>query len=152
MYCFLLLPILALAAIGNALAVVNSPDVITRADVTFPCNCVDHWFKHNRNWIRASSKDGCMALETNSTLIWALNTLPKPAYVSKSFPTLACSLLKQECRWNYSPLDIVDLAPQTSVENATDAGIGTLDKREPSQQASEEGADIRQFCEFLPET
>ena len=151
MYCFLSLPMLALAAIATALAISTDPEVIVRADVTFPCDCIDHWFKHDLKWIRASSKDGCMALETNATLIWALNELPKPEYVSRNYQTLACSLSMQECCWNYSPLDPVGHPPKTSVDNATEAGTGGLHVRQPSRNIPEDAGDVRHFCESLPD-
>ncbi|KAK5064602.1 hypothetical protein LTR84_000436 [Exophiala bonariae] len=151
MYCFLSVPILALAALANALAISTNPEPIVRVDVTFPCDCIDHWFKHDLKWIRASSKDGCMALETNATLIWALNELPKPEYVSRNYQTLACSLLMQECSWNYSPLDPVVRLLKTTVDNATEAHAGAQPAKQPSQVIPRDAEDVRQFCEFLPE-
>jgi hypothetical protein len=49
-----------------------------------------------------------MALESDRTLIWALNKLPKPTYVSHEYPNLICSLLQQRCQWAYGPLDSVN--------------------------------------------
>jgi hypothetical protein len=148
MHYFLLLPIVALMVLTDSLAIVNAPNSIARVDIAFPCPCIDHWFKHERNWIRASSTDGCMALETNLTVIWALNKLPKPAFVSKNYPNLACSLLKQGCQWNYSPLDQVTVPSQSSVDHSTDVSAATSDMENPSQGMSK---SVQQRCEILPE-
>lgn len=150
MQFFLILLIPVLMARVNALAIVDVRDsVVRQADISFPCPCIDHWFKHERSWIQASSVDGCMALETKESTIWALNKLPKPQYSSRSYPNLACSLIKQRCSWNYSPLDQVSDPPQTSVARSTDEVAATREIEQPSKRASEA---VQQVCEILPGT
>lgn len=149
MHCSLLLPLVALMVLTNSLAIGNAPHSLVPVDPTFPCPCIDHWFKHERNWIRASSTDGCMALETELTVIWALNKLAKPEFVSQNYPNLACSLAKQECQWNYSPLDPVNVPSQSSVDHSTDAGTAASDMETPSPGTSKA---VQQSCEILPGT
>lgn len=85
--------------------------ILPRADVSYPCPATDHWFKHGRAWIKANSADGCMALETNITTIYALNALEKPEYRDTIYPNLICSLCLDKCAWMYSPLDTVLINP-----------------------------------------
>ena len=102
----------ALAPLASCLpaAVPHTPDmpeIVRRTDISFKCDCIDHWFKLGTFWIRASSTTGCMALETIPTKLYALNALPKPEYVSNNYPVLVCSLNQKKCSWTYSPLDFL---------------------------------------------
>ncbi|OAP56902.1 hypothetical protein AYL99_09014 [Fonsecaea erecta] len=104
-FFFLLLTLLQSPATSFRVSRPAVPSVVLRADMSFHCPCVDHWFKHNRHWIRASSTTGCMSLETVPDNIYLLNALLKPDYVSNDFPTLICSLNQNRCGWAYSPLE-----------------------------------------------
>ncbi|EXJ71957.1 uncharacterized protein A1O5_04459 [Cladophialophora psammophila CBS 110553] len=114
LFCALLLSPVAPFAVSDP----SAPEVVRRADVSFDCPIIDHWFKHNRHWIRAFSTTGCMSLETIPDKIYALNALLKPDYISNDFPSLICSLNQNRCGWTYSPLDylgeIVNCASPTS--------------------------------------
>ena len=81
-----------LAPLGTsrALPALETSKVVRRMDVSFNCDCIDHWFKHGRIWIRASSTTGCMSLETIPKKVYALNALFKPDYVSNEYPNLIC--------------------------------------------------------------
>jgi len=158
MQFFLIVLISILMGPAHALAILGKRDnPVQKADLSFPCSCIDHWFKHERNWIRASSVDGCMALETELVIIWALNKLPKPQFVSKSYPNLACSLRTQQCSWTYSPLDqaidhAIDPAdgpPEPSVARSTNDGVAMPAKEQPSKRASEA---VQKDCEVIPAT
>ncbi|KIW47594.1 uncharacterized protein PV06_00277 [Exophiala oligosperma] len=119
---YLLLIILAVATTPTVRSLANPlPQQHRRDDTTFPCPAVDQWVKVNTYWIRTSTSTGCMALELNTSNIYALNALPKPVYTSKLYPNLVCSLCTNECDWTYSPLDPVGSggpAPESNVNNA----------------------------------
>ncbi|KAL6240549.1 hypothetical protein RBB50_012568 [Rhinocladiella similis] len=94
---------------------------LRRDDITFPCPAVDQWVKVSSYWMRTSTSTGCMALELNVSNIYALNALPKPAYTSKYYPNLVCSLSVNMCAWTYSPLDPVGSggpAPESELDEA----------------------------------
>lgn len=101
----LILTVVAPPVSSVAVAFPATSSITRREDVSFGCACIDHWFQHNRMWIRASSTDGCMTLETVSTYIWALNAMKKPTYTNKFYKNLVCSLSQKRCEWTYSPLD-----------------------------------------------
>lgn len=150
MLYFLYLSILAYLGLATALALpLNFPSLTTSGasvqlsnDITYPCQSIDHWFNHERIWIRASSTNGCMALETNVTTIYALNKLIKPDYVSHNYRNLVCSLNQEQCQWKYSPLDPItdNSLPVVNVSLLLDATI---------QRTSGYGESP---CEILPQT
>jgi hypothetical protein len=126
--CFLTTNFVLSAVIPSHTAILLS----ARNDVTFNCDCVDHWFRHEDVWIRADSRSGCMALETIPRHLWALNRLPKPDYVSKFYPNLVCSLTYGRCQWMTGPLDFPGEFPKYPCEDinadqtsATEASIST---------------------------
>ncbi|KAJ9612079.1 hypothetical protein H2200_003674 [Cladophialophora chaetospira] len=104
---FLFYAMLATLVACHPAAVSVTPGIERRSDISFACDCIDHWFKHGRIWIRASSTTGCMGLELVPKNIYALNALPKPDYVSNEIPNLICSLRQSKCQWSYSPLDFL---------------------------------------------
>ncbi|EXJ62922.1 hypothetical protein A1O7_03365 [Cladophialophora yegresii CBS 114405] len=107
--------------VGLPAALPNNPGALQRADVSYSCDCIDHWFQHGRFWIRASSDTGCMSLETIPQTIYALNAIAKPDYFSNDYPNLICSLDHHKCEWTYSPLD--SLANTPSSPDSTTSGI-----------------------------
>lgn len=123
----------------------GSVDFHPRADVSFNCDCITHWFKHNRVWIRASTTSGCMAFETLPKKVWALNALPKPDYVSKDYPNLVCSLNQNECQWRYSPLDFL------SNSSSSDSSARSLNTGHDTAPACEKLSNARELLPpFLP--
>ncbi|OCT54928.1 hypothetical protein CLCR_03165 [Cladophialophora carrionii] len=118
---FALTAMIAPLVVGLPAALPNNPEAVQRADVSYTCDCIDHWFKHGLFWIRASSVTGCMSLETIPQTIYALNAIPKPDYFSNDYPNLICSLGHNECQWTYSPLDF--LANTTSFPESITGGI-----------------------------
>ncbi|RVX69141.1 hypothetical protein B0A52_06855 [Exophiala mesophila] len=116
---------------ANSLAFPN-PDTEEKPDSNYPlypCACIDHWFEHERNWIRAASTDGCMALETDDNTIWALNRLPKPEYAGHETPNLVCSLINAHCEWKYNPLDKVEavILDIDTAERASEYEVSSID-------------------------
>jgi len=92
--------------------------LVPRATISYNCSCIDHWFWHERGWIRASAADGCMSLELVPSIIYKLNALTKPTFRNRVHHNLVCSLSETKCAWTYSPLDVVSPLGNSST-NAT---------------------------------
>lgn len=120
---------------SSALPSPDTEDQPGRSYPLYPCPCIDHWFKHERDWIRAASTDGCMALETDENTIWALNRLPKPKYAGRETPNLVCSLIAGQCDWKNNPLDKVEAVTVDTAETTSEQGFSSIDTSP---------------CEFLP--
>jgi hypothetical protein len=122
--------------LGLPAALPGTPTVVKRTDVSYNCDCIDHWFKHGLIWIRASSVTGCMSLETIPQVIYALNGIPKPDYFSNDYPNLICSLDRDECQWTYSPLDF--LANSTSSSSSTPSGLNIRKRNTPALESMDD--------------
>lgn len=146
MLSFILLAVLTITMPRAATLVIpNSLNstLIHRDDITYPCPCIDHWVRHGKMWLQASSEDGCMTLESNPDLIWALNKLPKPTYKSHDSPNLICSLRFSRCEWGYSPLDAIHVSTAITTPPAVESS-SALDDSDSDAKLS-----VEQACEEI---
>ena len=126
---------------------INS-NIARRIDVSFSCECVDHWVLHHRGWLRASSTDGCMTLETIPAMMYALNALTIPPYKSNNYPNLVCSLKQKRCQWSYSPLDYPEPAANTTSPTGSEGHLSPL----PPSDAPDVTQKFPPTCEYIPKT